>query len=337
MLIKPADDRSQELAELEALVARAAPGDRRRLEKDVYARRAGLRGETESAYHIDFHFAQSRNWAVIHDLRIEHDGRVAQVDHLLLNRTLDIYVLETKHFHSGLKITEEGEFLRWNDYRKTFEGMPSPLMQNERHIDVLRQATERLDLPTRLGIRLKPSFQTLVLVSPQARVDRPKKLDTSRVIKADQLKQRIHKDIDDESALTGLFTTFPKIVSSETVERLARGLAAMHVPQPWTKPQIAGQADMPAAAKVATATPNVEILAAATALAGPSCKHCGVNKGQIQYGKYGYYFKCDACGGNTGIRFTCQPGHTPRLRKQGAEFFRECADCGTCELYFRST
>ena len=99
MLIKTADDRSQALAELEALVARAAPGDRRRLEKDLNARRAGLRGETESAYHIDFHFAQSRNWAVIHDLRIEHGGRVAQVDHVLLNRTLGMYVLETKHFH----------------------------------------------------------------------------------------------------------------------------------------------------------------------------------------------------------------------------------------------
>lgn len=336
MLIKTADDRSQELAEREALVARAPPGDRRRLEREINTRRAGLRGETESAYHIDFHFAQSRNWAVIHDLRIEHGGRVAQVDHVLLNRTLDMYVLETKHFHSGLKITEEGEFLRWNDFRKTFEGMPSPLMQNERHIDVLRQAVETLDLPTRLGIRLKPSFQTLVLVSPQARVDRPKKLDTSRVIKADQLKQRIHKDIDDENMFAGLITTFPKIVSGETVERLARGLAAMHVPQPWAKPQTVREPEVQTAAAVVQDKPAV-VAGATTAHQGPSCKHCGVDKGQIQYGKYGYYFKCEACGGNTGIRFTCQPGHTPRLRKQGAEFFRECADCGTCELYFRST
>jgi hypothetical protein len=334
MLIKTADDRSRELADLEALVARAAPADRRRLERDLSARRAGLRGETESAYHIDFHFAQSRNWAVIHDLRVEHGGRVAQVDHVLLNRTLDMYVLETKHFHSGLKITEEGEFLRWNDYRKTFEGMPSPLMQNERHIDVLRKAVETLDLPTRLGIRLKPSFETLVLVSPQARVDRPKKLDTSRVIKADQLKQRIHKDIDDENALVGLFTTFPKIVSSETVERLARGLAAMHVPLAWTQPQAAREPEVPPATSVQD---NPAVAAEArTARNGPACKHCGVDTGQIQYGKYGYYFKCEACGGNTAVRFTCQPGHAPRLRKQGTEFFKECAECGTSELYFRS-
>lgn len=30
-------------------------------------------------------YKDSQNWAVIHDLRIEHRGRVAQIDHLLIN------------------------------------------------------------------------------------------------------------------------------------------------------------------------------------------------------------------------------------------------------------
>jgi hypothetical protein len=332
MLIKVADDRSRELAELEAQAGRVDPTQRKRLQHDVRIRRAGLKGEADSAYHIDFHFAQSRNWGVIHDLRIEHEGRVAQVDHVLVNRFLDIYVLETKHFHSGLKITEEGEFLRWNDYKKTFEGMPSPLMQNERHIEVLRGAVERIELPTRLGMRLKPTYQTLVLVSPGARVDRPKKLDTSRVIKADQLKERLWKDIDEENGLVSLFTTLPKLVASETVEQLARSLAALHVPQAWPPARLS-QVNAVAGAPV----PEVQAarpVAQAVPTTGPACKKCSATTGAILHGKYGYYFKCGACEANTAIRFTCAPGHSPRLRKQGPEFFRECGDCGTSVRYF---
>ena len=51
---------------------------------------------------------------------------VAQIDYLLLRRTLNIFVLETKHFTASLKITEEGEFLRRNAYTKAWEDMPSP-------------------------------------------------------------------------------------------------------------------------------------------------------------------------------------------------------------------
>ena len=93
-----------------------------------------------------------------------------------------------------IKITEEGEFLRWNDYKKTFEGMPSPLAQNERHIQVLQDVFAQIDMPTRLGLRLSPSFQTLILVSTNARIDRPKKFDSSRVVKADVLDKTITKD-----------------------------------------------------------------------------------------------------------------------------------------------
>jgi hypothetical protein len=45
-------------------------------------------------------------------LRLEHNGRTAQIDHLLINRWMECYVLESKHFNAGLKITEDGEFMR---------------------------------------------------------------------------------------------------------------------------------------------------------------------------------------------------------------------------------
>ena len=158
MLLKHADSKDTLLHDLERLMA-AAPADRKkRIEHELRVVRAGVKGEQEAAYLIDFYFKDQESWIVIHDLRLEIGGRVAQIDHLLLHRCLDFYVLETKHFSSGLKITEDGEFLRWNHYQKTYEGMASPLAQNDRHVTVLRDAFAQIEMPKRLGVRLSPTF-----------------------------------------------------------------------------------------------------------------------------------------------------------------------------------
>src|SRR5699024_2639162 len=114
MLIKQADDQTVQLETLERLAKGKGPKARQAAE-ELRRRKAGVKGERESAYLIGFEYEHSPNWAVIHDLRLEHDGRVAQIDHVLINRWMDVYVLETKHVHAGIKITEEGEFLRWNE------------------------------------------------------------------------------------------------------------------------------------------------------------------------------------------------------------------------------
>ena len=341
MLIKQADDQTVQLETLERLAKGKGPKARQAAE-ELRRRKAGVKGERESAYLIGFEYEHSPNWAVIHDLRLEHDGRVAQIDHVLINRWMDVYVLETKHVHAGIKITEEGEFLRWNEYRRTFEGMASPLEQNERHIQVLKDVMTGIELPTRLGMRIPPAFQSFVLIAPDARIDRPRKFDTSRVIKADQLKKAIWRDIDNENLLIGAVRFATKIVSSETVEFVARQLAALH--RPLTSTSSASRlarAETNASAKPtrqrgrrieptlgAAPTP-----AAPKQLAKPVCKGCSGSSGEILYGRYGYYFKCGACAVNTAMRFTCQPGHKPRLRKDKERFYRDCEQCGSSALF----
>jgi hypothetical protein len=340
MLIKQADDQSGAIAELERL-AFGTGADAKRAAEELRRRRAGIKGESESAYLIDFEFAKSKNWAVIHDLRLEHEGRVAQIDHLLINRFMDFYVLESKHFHAGLKITEDGEFLRWNAFRKSFEGMASPLEQNERHIAVLREVVGQIELPVRLGVRIPASFATLILVASSARIDRPKHFDTSRIVKADQLKTKIWKDIDDENALLMLLKA-TKMVSSETVEFVARQLAMLHKPlervaTPQTLSAPTKAKSQPASkAHARAATPKPVIGKTQAVASGPMCKSCSKTTGDILYGKYGYYLKCAACEANTNIRFTCQPGHNPRLRKEGLVFYRECAECGSSDVFYRN-
>lgn len=326
MLIKKADDKQARLAELEQRMQ--LPGhEGKQAKDDFYRLKAGIKGEKDSAYFIDFDYGDtSKNWAVIHDLRLEHKGRVAQIDHLLINRWFEIYVLETKHFNSGIKITEDGEFLRWNDWKKSYEGMESPLSQNERHIAVLKDVCAAIDGPARLGIRLQPAFHSYVLIAIDAKVYRPKtaKFDTSRVIKADQLKSNIDKEIDAVSPASILLLKAPKMVSAETVHDFARQLVAQHKPL-----QEQNRAEKPKP----TADSRPSLPGAAT-IPAPACKSCCGLKGSIQYGQYGYYFKCDGCNINTAIRFSCKPGHKPKLRKTGLHFFRDCTDCGSSEAYF---
>ncbi|MBU1666589.1 MAG: NERD domain-containing protein [Gammaproteobacteria bacterium] len=337
MILKPFRPKDGVVAGLEALLATAPAPIKPKIEQEIRLVRAGNKGERESAYLIDFENAAHKNRVVLHDLRFEVNGRVAQIDHLMINRLLDVYVFETKHFNTGLKITEDGEFLRWNDYKKTFEGMPSPLAQNERHIQVLKDVFAQIEMPTRLGLRLAPSFQTLILISPNARIDRPKKFDTSRVVKADLLGKTITKDTE-ETSILGAFGSVAKIVSLETIQDMGRQLMLRHSPiatnyaakfgldkaQPQATPAVVPRQPVNAPAK------PIE-----SAKEAPKCRACGSETLSIQYGKYGYYFKCASCGGNTPVKLGCGvEGHKERLRKDGNQFFRECEGCGSSSLFF---
>ncbi len=338
MILKPFRPNEVAVTELEALLSTAPPPTKAKIEQEIRFLRAGNKGEQESAYFINFECGPSKNRVVLHDLRFEVNGRVAQIDHLMINRLLDVYVFETKHFNTGIKITEEGEFLRWNDYKKTFEGMASPLEQNERHIQVLRDVFDKIDMPTRLGLRLTPSFQTLILVSPNARIDRPKTFDTSRVVKADVLGKTIKKD-NEETTVFNAIGSVAKIVSMETIEDIGRQLMLRHSPISINyaakfgldkiQQQLSPEPRTPEKAEAKPAEQVKEV---------PKCRACGSNKLSIQYGKYGYYFKCSSCDGNTPVKIGCGvEGHKERLRKDGNKFFRECEGCRSSVLFYQNS
>jgi hypothetical protein len=333
VLLKSAGGQEELISELEGFLKHATGERKNQIEKELRIRRAGARAESEAAYFIDFDYRNSQNVVVIHDLRLEINGRVAQIDHLLINRLLGCFVLETKSFHSGLKITEDGDFLRWNDAKKNFEGMASPLLQNERHITVLRDAFAQINMPTRLGLRLVPSFNSFVLISANARIDRPKTFDTSQVIKTDSLIAAIEKHLDNANTFQ-VIGDLARMVSTETLQEIGKQLVALHRPAP---------SDVLARFRETVPEPERQPVLAAKPMSAPTpqsaveprCRDCSGQAGGILYGKYGYYFKCAACDGNTTIKVTCgKPGHKERIRKEGLQFFRECADCGSSSLYF---
>jgi len=293
MLIKERDNHEADITTLRRLLQCQLTAKQRFLiEREIKCIDSGARGEEGSAYYIDFQYKDSDNWAIIHDLRLEHRGFVAQIDHLLINRFLEIYVLESKNYYYGIKITPEGEFLVWNG--KTYIAIESPIEQNNRHIELLERMVQATGiLPTRLGMLISPTFLSYIMVAPNSRVDRPAKtkFDTDMVIKADALVATIDKRVNSTSP-TGVVASLAKVVSQETLEAFARKLVRFHrpkeidyagkfgvsdvaAPAPPVKPAVAVQT---AAGTGSTTKKEVTCEACGAAVDGKVVYYCRINK-----------------------------------------------------------
>ena len=85
MIIKHADDKTTDIDILQALLTHpsATPDIRKRIEQEVRNIKAGVRGESEATQEMKVRYGESRNWAIIHDLRVEfgdlEDGRTAVI------------------------------------------------------------------------------------------------------------------------------------------------------------------------------------------------------------------------------------------------------------------
>jgi len=227
MIIKSKDDQQAQVDFLSDLLERDFPEEKKSaIERELKSLRSGNKGEETSAYYLDFDFRNSKDWALIHDLRIEHEGDVAQIDHLLISRMLDIYVIETKNFSSGVSISEEGGFCYFYN-NKPFD-IPSPIAQNERHITLLKRFLQKGDLlPRRLLLTRTPEFKNIVLISPKSRLTKPNKgiYDCSMVMKSDRFLERF-KDDNNGSTFGPVF----KIFTSAGLKRFAEALARHHKP-----------------------------------------------------------------------------------------------------------
>lgn len=231
MIIKNKDDCQDQIDNLSDLLERDFSDEKKSLiERELKCLYSGRKGEDSSSYYLDFDFKRSKNWMVIHDLRIEHDGDVAQIDHLILGRMMDIYVLESKNFNYGVSISDEGDFSYF--YRNRPYAIPSPIAQNERHIKLLDTflAVNGL-LPKRLGITLKPKYRNIVLVSPSSRLTKPKKglYDCSSVMKGDKFLERFKKDLNSDNSLDDMIS-ISKIISQDSLRIFSEKLALHHKP-----------------------------------------------------------------------------------------------------------
>jgi hypothetical protein len=230
MLIKSADDYKKRLKLLEELRNSDRLDERQKewLQKEIWRVAPGLAGERDAAHYLDMTFGAGKNNALLHDLRLEADGLVAQIDHLIVTRTFTFFLLETKTFRGSLHINEKGEFtVEYSDNRRY--GIESPLEQSRRHEVILRKVLDRLGIAGRIGTA--PTFEHVVLVHPKAIINRPpdKVFDTSRVIKADQFLTWFEKYVDTHDVV-GTLGWMLNLRGRDTVREWGEMLKAEHCP-----------------------------------------------------------------------------------------------------------
>lgn len=231
MLIKEAVSKTTDLETLISLLSHPGvdTGKKNQIEKEIRTIRAGEKAEKEAAYVIEFEFGRSEDWLTLHDLRLEHEGRVAQIDHLIINRLLHIWVCESKRFSEGIAVNEHGECTAFFNNRPY--GIASPFEQNRMHCAVLKSmfADKTVQVPTRLGIPITPTLLSLVVVSKNARITRPRAKipELDQIIKIDQIKSAIERTYDAKT-INPLFVG--RIVGKDTLRRFAEELAARHKP-----------------------------------------------------------------------------------------------------------
>lgn len=231
MLVKSADDKSRRIRLLEELQSSPAlDAQQKRWARDELARtRRGIEGERDAAHYIDAHYRDSVNFAVIHDLRLEVDGEVAQIDHLLVGRALRFYLLETKNFGGNVRINEHGEFSVQYPGEREY-GIPSPFEQSRRHERILAKLLERLGIVGRVGT--SPSFTHAVLVHPRATITRPPAdaVEARAVVKADQFHVWHDRHVDKDVGFAQSLAVLVNLHGSEKAREWAEALVAQHRP-----------------------------------------------------------------------------------------------------------
>jgi len=226
MILKNSDSLQPQLDELESLL-KSNPDKSNLIEREIKNIKSGIKGEKESAYEMYVNFKDSDNHIVIHDLRVEINGLVAQIDHLVINRQLQVFVCESKRFFEGISINDQGEFSAF--YKNKPYGIPSPLEQNKKHIKILDQLfrSGEVKIPTRLGIKMFPTFESVILISKNARISRPKSKDKSLncLMKNDMFDKYYSDTYEHSNPLL-----MAKLVSQKSLKLFAQAIVREHKP-----------------------------------------------------------------------------------------------------------
>ncbi len=323
--------------------------------------RAGDDAERQMAFYLKRAFADDPSLHVFHNLRLEDGGDATQIDHLVLHRNGAI-LIESKSVTSSVRINERDEWSReWNG---RWSGMPSPVLQARRQADFLRKLlrARHAELLSKAVFGLVQRgfgmfvFDVVVAISDQGVVQYRGQL--LEVRKADQVVDRVRELIREQTGLASPLSKDPRAkewgmtLRPEEFTRTSAFLRASHrdpVPkvEPRTPPPAlpsGGRHQVPARQAggepylaIGPVNPPVTPSRVANPTAGPSftCQKCQGGRLEVAYGKYGYYFKCLDCEGNTRIEMKCEQCHgKARTRKERQQFFAECAACSTSRLYF---
>lgn len=137
VFIKENSDAEEFVKKMKSLSTRASGKLKDKIEDQISAAEAGLYGERQIAYELR---NSGMDMIVAHDLSLEKNDLSAQIDFLVVTRR-HVFVIECKNLYGNIEIDDKGNFIRHIGKGKFYrrEGLTSPVSQNARHLNVLRE------------------------------------------------------------------------------------------------------------------------------------------------------------------------------------------------------
>lgn len=227
-VIKEFEAREADVALLEELIQATSSNKNlnKRIKFELNKVRSGDNAEKNASYMLGELFKGWKRSFLLNGLRLEIDGDVAQIDHVSLNSNGIVFLYETKSFSTGIKVDEQGVFWRWNSYSKSYDEIPSPIKQSERHERVLKKALEK--------IGYKPEIiGHLVIVDYKSKLIKPEK-GFEMICRPDRVEEALNSAIDSENffkvaKVVGKMLT-RSVYSIDEAEAYAKKLSRMHKP-----------------------------------------------------------------------------------------------------------
>ena len=192
IVLKESSDATNYLAKLEELLSKTDGELQKKIQKEIAITKAGIIGEENVLFELR---NSNMDMVVLQDIYLEtKDGLGAQIDFIVVTPKV-AFVIECKNLFGNIEIDSNGNFVRTMEYggRKYKEGLYSPITQNERHLEVLKEVkTEGKNFLVGASIRnsFKCYYKSLVVLANPKTIlnDKYAKKETkNQVLRADQI------------------------------------------------------------------------------------------------------------------------------------------------------
>ena len=198
VFLKEDSDVSEFIKKMNSLAEEASPTIKAEIDKQIKLASYGEAGEKNIAFELK---NSGLDMYILHDIYLEQEDLSAQIDYLIVCRK-KIYVLECKNLVGDIEVDSNGQFIRKYEIngKKYKESIYSPITQNERHLNVLkevRKASKSNIITKQLFLNnFEKNYQSIVvLANPKSCLNDKyaKKEIKQKVIRADQLISFIKK------------------------------------------------------------------------------------------------------------------------------------------------
>lgn len=194
--LKEFNEDNDKLKALEEVLKVAPEEKHKQIEQDIKLLSCGIVGEKNVAFELK---NSHMPILILHDLYLKYKDLTAQIDFVVINPRF-LLVVECKNMVGDIQITNSGEFIRYfkgangKTYKK--EGMYSPIVQNERHVELIKDI---LKAEEEFGEHRSSLIKHLVVAANSKTIINSryaKKEIKEHIIKHDQLINKMKELVD---------------------------------------------------------------------------------------------------------------------------------------------